>query len=128
MEDNRSIASSIASGRSSIDRYRLDTFTSNPTSITSTRDDSATFDWSSGGPHLDANGEGVDNDPGDTGVPNPMTPLTRKLGRADVAALIINKMIGTGIFAGPYTVLINSPSKSVAMGLWVLGLCYTVSR
>ncbi|KAK1962243.1 hypothetical protein LY78DRAFT_260200 [Colletotrichum sublineola] len=125
MEDNRSIDSSNVSGRSSVDEYPLDTLgsPSTPTSITSTRDGSAILDRSLQGPHYEANGN---NDLGDTGAPNPMTPLTRTLGRADVAALIINKMIGTGIFAGPYTVLINSASKSVAIGLWVVGLCYTV--
>ncbi|KAK2026545.1 hypothetical protein LX32DRAFT_641779 [Colletotrichum zoysiae] len=128
MNDDRSIESSIVSGRSSNDEYPLDRLQnpSNPTSITSTQNGSAIADRSSRGLHSEVNGEGVNNDPGDTGAPNPMTPLTRTLGRADVAALIINKMIGTGIFAGPYTVLVNTANKSVAIGLWVLGFFYTL--
>jgi hypothetical protein len=46
----------------------------------------------------------------------------------DVAALIINKMIGTGIFTGPFTVLQFTHNKSVAIGLWVLGFGYTILR
>ncbi|KXH64044.1 high-affinity methionine permease [Colletotrichum nymphaeae SA-01] len=51
---------------------------------------------------------------------------SRHLTAIDVAALIINKMIGTGIFVGPYVVLINSRSKAVALGLWFCGLGYTI--
>ncbi|KAH8673161.1 amino acid permease-domain-containing protein [Ilyonectria robusta] len=57
---------------------------------------------------------------------DPRVEAPRILARRDVAALIINKMIGTGIFTGPYTVLVNTRSKRVAMALWVLGLAYTI--
>ncbi|ETS82445.1 hypothetical protein PFICI_04321 [Pestalotiopsis fici W106-1] len=57
---------------------------------------------------------------------DPRVDAPRTLTQRDVAALIINKMIGTGIFTGPYTVLINTQSKSVAMGLWAVGFGYTI--
>jgi len=47
------------------------------------------------------------------------------LDRWDVAALIINKIVGTGIFTGPPLVLIYTQSKAEAMSLWILGLVYT---
>ena len=47
------------------------------------------------------------------------------LDRWDVAALIINKMVGTGIFTGPPQVLLYTQNKAMAMTFWVLGLIYT---
>ena len=47
------------------------------------------------------------------------------LDRWDVAALIINKMVGTGIFTGPPMVLLYTQSKVEAIFLWILGLVYT---
>lgn len=58
----------------------------------------------------------------------PLKDVSRDLSPFDVAALIINKMIGTGIFTAPFTVLINSKSKSIAIGLWICGFLYTVLR
>lgn len=52
----------------------------------------------------------------------------RTLTQTDVTALVINNMIGTGIFTGPYIVLVNTQSKSVAMGLWVAGFTHTIAR
>lgn len=52
----------------------------------------------------------------------------RDLDWKDVAALIINKMVGTGIFTGPLTVLLATNSKAIALTLWVLGFAYTVLR
>jgi len=46
----------------------------------------------------------------------------------DVASLIINKMIGTGIFTAPPTVLLMTGSPSLAFGLWTLGFAYTIVR
>jgi hypothetical protein len=46
----------------------------------------------------------------------------------DVASLIINKMIGTGIFTAPPTVLLMTGSPSLAFGLWILGFAYTIVR
>ncbi|KAF2993477.1 hypothetical protein E8E14_000895 [Neopestalotiopsis sp. 37M] len=57
---------------------------------------------------------------------DPRVDAPRTLTQRDVAALIINKMIGTGIFTGPYTVLVSTQSKSIAMGLWAVGFGYTI--
>jgi hypothetical protein len=46
----------------------------------------------------------------------------------DVFSLITNKMVGTGIYTAPSTVLVLTGSKSVAMGLWVVGFVYTLFR
>jgi hypothetical protein len=59
---------------------------------------------------------------------DPRVDAPRTLTQRDVAALIINKMIGTGIFTGPYTVLVSTQSKSIAMGLWAVGFGYTILR
>ncbi|KAF0322401.1 hypothetical protein GQ607_010279 [Colletotrichum asianum] len=37
-------------------------------------------------------------------------------------------MIGTGIFSSPFYVLINSPNKTTAIGLWICGYIYTILR
>jgi len=50
------------------------------------------------------------------------------LDRWDVAALIINQMVGTGIFTGPPMVLMYTQNKVEAMLLWILGLMYTYLR
>lgn len=52
----------------------------------------------------------------------------RDLGWVDVAALIINKMVGSGIFTGPYLALTYTQNKNVFIVLWVLGFVYTVAR
>ncbi|KAK6081227.1 hypothetical protein SCUP234_04880 [Seiridium cupressi] len=62
----------------------------------------------------------------DTRDADPRVDAPRTLTQWDVAALIINKMIGTGIFTGPYIVLMDTHSKSVAMGLWAMGFGYTI--
>ena len=53
------------------------------------------------------------------------TTVERRLGTFDVAALIINKQIGSGVFTTPGLVLSLTKSKSVALGLWVVGGVYT---
>ena len=52
----------------------------------------------------------------------------RDLTSWDAAALIINKMVGTGIFVAPPTVLLNTGSKRVALGLWSAGFVHTLLR
>jgi hypothetical protein len=54
--------------------------------------------------------------------------LKRKLGALDVAALIMNKMIGAGIFTTPGTVLSLTQSKRLSIVLWVLGGVYSLIR
>lgn len=46
----------------------------------------------------------------------------------DVSSLIINKMIGTGIYTAPPTVLILTGNKREALGLWITGFVYTLVR
>lgn len=62
----------------------------------------------------------------DASSADPRVDAPRTLTQSDVAALIINKMIGTGVFTGPYTVLMSTRSKSVSMGLWAVGFVYTI--
>ena len=42
----------------------------------------------------------------------------------EAASLIVNKMIGTGIFATPGMVLALTQNKSLALGFWVIGGLY----
>jgi amino acid transporter len=48
------------------------------------------------------------------------------LGSYDVFALIVNKMIGTGIYTAPSTVLLYTGSKQLSLGLWGVGFFYTI--
>ncbi|KAF2129907.1 hypothetical protein P153DRAFT_315302 [Dothidotthia symphoricarpi CBS 119687] len=43
----------------------------------------------------------------------------------DVAALILNKQIGTGIFTTPGAVLLSTRSKGLSVGLWAIGGMWT---
>lgn len=96
-----------------------------------------------GGPHDSVQGDGnisqrgldanIERPPsGDENVvvvPLPVAPLPRPLNSYDVAAFIINKMIGSGIFTTPVTVLIMTHNdKGLAFGLWILGFVYTLIR
>lgn len=47
------------------------------------------------------------------------------LGLWDVASVIFNKMVGTGIFTAPGHVLKLTGSKGLSLGLWVVGGAYT---
>lgn len=51
-------------------------------------------------------------------VPKPLTAV-------DLASLVFNKMVGTGIFTVPGHVLAATSSKKVSIGLWVAGGLYT---
>ena len=44
----------------------------------------------------------------------------------DVAALILNKQIGTGIFTTPGTVLLSTQSKGLSVALWTIGGFWTL--
>ncbi|KAF3940839.1 hypothetical protein ABW19_dt0205090 [Dactylella cylindrospora] len=50
----------------------------------------------------------------------------KKLGTFEVASLIINKMVGSGIVTGPAQVLLYTGSKQHALLLWGLGFLYTL--
>lgn len=52
------------------------------------------------------------------------TVKNRHLSTIEAASLIVNKMIGTGIFTTPGIVLQLTQSKKVALGLWILGGFY----
>lgn len=54
-------------------------------------------------------------------------PEKRMLGYMSTAALIINKMIGTGIFSMPSSVLASTGSKGGSLFLWVTGGFMTMS-
>ncbi|KAF2795499.1 hypothetical protein K505DRAFT_336004 [Melanomma pulvis-pyrius CBS 109.77] len=49
----------------------------------------------------------------------------RNLTELDVAALIFNKMIGTGIFTTPGTVLLHTKSRNISIALWTVGGVWT---
>lgn len=57
----------------------------------------------------------------DDRVEYPPMPEKKKLGYFSTSALIISKMIGTGVFMKPAVVLLNSGGKSVALSIWVAG-------
>ncbi|OCL12989.1 amino acid transporter [Glonium stellatum] len=50
----------------------------------------------------------------------------RNLSVMDVAALIFNKMVGTGIFTTPGAVLALTKSKPISLVLWAVGGMYTL--
>ena len=63
--------------------------------------------------------------------PQPQRSAPREatyLGPFDVFSLIVNKMIGTGIYTAPTTVLLLTNSKQISLGLWAVGFVYTVMR
>ena len=64
-------------------------------------------------------------------VPNKVTyrpmPEGHRLGTLSTAALIINKMIGTGIFSKPSEILKLTGSKGGALFLWVTGGVMTLT-
>ena len=52
----------------------------------------------------------------------------RGLNTIDVACLIINKMIGGGIFVSSSHVVFLTGNKLVALGLWIVGGIYSFCR
>ena len=55
-------------------------------------------------------------------LPEPSTRLTY----LDVAALVVNKQIGTGIFTTPGAVLLSTRSKGLSVALWTIGGFWTL--
>lgn len=53
------------------------------------------------------------------------TSIPKTLGTFDVASFNINKMIGTGIFTTPGTVLALTGDKRVALAMWIFGWAHT---
>jgi amino acid transporter len=70
--------------------------------------------------------------PDDESLHRPPTDFTedrrlgRTLGTLDVSALILNKMVGTGIFTLPGIVLGLTRSKRISVGFWVVGGVYSM--
>jgi hypothetical protein len=60
------------------------------------------------------------------GLRNAYRDIPRPLNWQDVAALIINKMVGTGIYTTPPAVLLMTRSKGEALGLWIVGFSYSL--
>ena len=52
----------------------------------------------------------------------------RKLNTWDATALIINKMIGGGIFTTPGQILLHTGNKGVALAFWAVGGIYSMIR
>jgi hypothetical protein len=55
-------------------------------------------------------------------------PWEQGLGAFDVFSLIVNKMIGTGIYTAPTTVYLMTGSKSLTLGLFGVGFLYCLTR
>lgn len=46
----------------------------------------------------------------------------------DIFALVVNKMVGTGIYTTPPLVLALTGDWRIAIGLWAAGFVYTIIR
>ncbi|KAK9245247.1 amino acid permease-domain-containing protein [Lipomyces tetrasporus] len=62
-----------------------------------------------------------DEELGDSLADLPKHPTSRKLGTTSAVFLILNKMIGTGIFSTPSGVFLASGSVGMSIVLWILG-------
>lgn len=56
------------------------------------------------------------------------TPHEEGLGSFDVFSLIVNKMIGTGIYTSPAVVYRMTGSKSITLALFGVGFLYCLMR
>lgn len=54
--------------------------------------------------------------------------IQRDLDYWDVASFNINKIVGTGIFTTPGTILLLTGSNGATLGLWVVGWAHTMLR
>lgn len=61
-------------------------------------------------------------------APPEHTPVAGALASFDVFALIVNKMLGTGIFTSPSLVLALTGSREKAIAFWVVGFIYSIIR
>jgi hypothetical protein len=55
------------------------------------------------------------------------TVIEAPMGKLDVASVIFNKMVGTGIFTTPGQVLVSTGSKKASLVLWALGGLWTAA-
>lgn len=67
----------------------------------------------------------VPRDPQDD---EPFDAWDEGLGVFDVFSLIVNKMIGTGIYTSPTAVFLLTGNKSLTLGLFVVGFLYCLMR
>lgn len=74
--------------------------------------------------------QGLSNDPRGS-IEQPENTISKKqheLVWLDISCLIINKMIGTGIFVSPAIVVLLAGSKWAALLMWIFGACYSIAR
>lgn len=55
------------------------------------------------------------------------TVIEAPMGKLDVASVIFNKMVGTGIFTTPGQVLVFTGSKKGSLVLWAMGGLWTAA-
>lgn len=60
--------------------------------------------------------------------PNPGRAPSQTLGAFDIASFNINKMIGTGIFSTPSTILLLTGNKEITLVMWIAGWAYSNLR
>jgi hypothetical protein len=58
----------------------------------------------------------------------PFDAWEQGLGFFDVFSLIVNKMIGTGIYTSPTAVFLLTGNKSLTLGLFAVGFLYCLMR
>jgi hypothetical protein len=78
------------------------------------------------GPHLNSDDEDYEATiaPDETFAPEGK----KELGTWDIFSLIVNKMIGTGIFTAPAQAFLLTGSKKIAILMWVIGYFYSILR
>jgi len=52
----------------------------------------------------------------------------KELGALDIFSLIVNKMIGTGVFTAPAQVFLLTGWKTISILMWVIGFVYSILR
>ncbi|KAE9379783.1 hypothetical protein N431DRAFT_527234 [Stipitochalara longipes BDJ] len=96
-------------------KYKVETLASDPTMLRNHQDSDYTLSEERSRRRMDSDGVSET----DTIVPR------RNLSILDVAALIFNKMVGTGIFTTPGSVLFYTKSKPFSLILWATGGVFT---
>lgn len=76
---------------------------------------------------IDSDRQRLDNAPphGEIVFDAPAEPF--RLGYIDVACLVLNRMIGTGIFLSPRTVLLGTKSVGTSLVFWGVGAIYALA-
>jgi hypothetical protein len=79
-------------------------------------------------PRSDEGGDDEDEASLDSGWTEATLVPRRNLGFIQCSALMINQMIGTGVFTTPGYVLLLTKSKPIALVLWLVGGIYSLLR